>query len=166
MDQDNQAAYLAASKLDIIKQAKKAADMQEYQKLYYDLIYPFHKLCEGMLSHYNSKTRFFLLYGESFCHNHFSRLFERYEGSACSSDKAGHLVHMCILASIHEGNIGLESELTNDHFWIPKKILRTIKEVIALGDAVISLYYGNPQDYITIINELEECYGSQTKNNS
>lgn len=86
---------------------------------------------------------------------HFSRQFQKYEGSACSADKSRTVVR-CLLdffLSGEEIKFDYKQEYT---YHLPNKIFKTHSEILDFYKAIKDIQYGRAEKYIEEIKKLEQ----------
>lgn len=100
----------------------------------------------------NEKARWLLLHKE-FVEVHFKKLIAKVEGERCSVDKVETIMLALFLWLQKEKKISFnyDSEYT---FYLPKKIFNTQRKITEFFDAVMDLYYGEPEKYLRKIKEM------------
>lgn len=142
---------------------KKLADEGPNHKItgatsfYENILFPFENYLNGFIQVAiggGEDVENLLMHGK-FVQVHLERLFERFEGSPCSADKARTILDA--LFSYYKDGEPIEFNYTQEYiFHLPKIILRSQDEIVDFYQAVIYLLYGSPERYFKFWRYLME----------
>lgn len=161
-------SMLSGLKEENVNNASNVADevKEKYQSVlespnppdehFFAVTYPFKELDEGLLFNAGVKNErtIFLIQEHSFVDNHLSNLFTKYEGMACSADKARTIVAK-LYRYLEEGK-----EITFDYnaqytYHLPKKILNNHQEIVEYFEALMTLFYGRFEKYLKCLEKFD-----------
>jgi hypothetical protein len=130
---------------------------------YISFIYPFENYLEVMLKNklnLNEDASFLVINSEFFS-RHFQELFQKYEGSFACADKTNTVLNSIyrFLKTAEPINFNYDQEYT---YHLPKTILKTHDDIIALYKGLKSLLSGRPEKYINYFDALREANKQQT----
>jgi len=146
--------YLEVSENEGIIAAKACAEKGEYEDFYYALTYPITKVVDGLLSTVTESSEAkFILKHPRFVELHFEGFIEKYEGSACCSDKSTTIMRGLLdyYMSGVEISFNREQEYT---YHLPSLIFIDHEEILMFFEGVYRLYYGNPEAYLKSLNKI------------
>lgn len=161
-----------AEKLEKIKtnptvsSAVQLLNAGRWEQFDWDLIDPLEDIATSIIEEkYEGKTEngqlVFLLTKQAFIRGHLSRLFQRFEGLACSADK-----ERTVFNAIARWLINGDEIKFNYHgsytFQLPKRILTTHKDVINYFVAIYNLYYGRSDLYLNELKKFSDIVAKQS----
>ena len=98
------------------------------------------------------KKAIFLLTNYDYCENHFEKILEVKEGSACCADKSRFIARS--LANLFIKNKPIVIDYDQEYtFHLPKEIFTTQEEILDFFDAIMRLYYADSVRYIKFLNK-------------
>lgn len=139
---------------DLIDKFPKIEELQNPSDFHFSVIYPWENFLSAYLSSFiKNKDIIFIYENYNYIENHFSKLFNNVEGSACSVDKANTIIRELI----KHFNTG--SEIVFDYnqeytFHLPKVIFTEHEEILNFYKSLKSLLYGNYNLYIPALGEI------------
>jgi hypothetical protein len=156
IEQHNHDRYAAITDDPTIREAGEHVRELDVSGFYFKLLYPLSSAIDGLLNNElpgNPKAQFLFKHG-NFVENHLCALFEKYEGSACSADKARTVIRR--LLRFFTANVEIVFDYTAEYtYHLPKTILTTHAEIVAFFEALHRLYYGNAASYLKIMRDME-----------
>lgn len=121
--------------------------------LEYRIKYPVNSLLKGILIQKFGKINLeseFLIKNSDFVENAYQFWIEKIEGSACSYDKSGYIINSII--RYYTENKEIKHDYSDEkEYWLPKKIFTTHDEIIDYFYSLISLFHGNYEKYLILI---------------
>lgn len=140
-------SYIAASIEDLEK--------NRFEEFHEKIVGKSEDLIEGIVEHVFSDGRenseiSFLIKQYDFVYHHLEQLFTKFEGHACSVDKTRTVLAHLLLNKARGTRVVFDynGEWT---YHLPKKIMTSHDEVIEFFDAMIHLYYGRYEKYLTML---------------
>ena len=133
----------------------KATEIENYEDFYRKLVRPAEKYWSGFIRtelSENKDMNFFLV-NSSFIEQNFKHWIEKKEGMPCCSDKSRTIMKRLFnwFKDDKEIVFDKDEEYTYHH---PKKVFTTHDEIISFYDALHYLYYGNPNQYLSILSKM------------
>lgn len=148
----------------LVSNANHLLSAGRWEQFDWDLIDPLEDIATSIVEDkYEGKTEsgqlVFLLTKQTFIRGHLSRLFQTFEGLACSADKE-RTVFNAIARWLINGD-EIKFNYNGDYtFQLPKKILTTHEDVICYFVSIYNLYYGRSDLYLM---ELKKISNAVTK---
>lgn len=129
--------------------SSKIKDFENPNEFFYAVLYPWEKFVSGFLKSNISSNRDieFIWKHSEFIDRHFRNLFEKYEGSACCSDKSRTIVNG-LLSYYTSGELIEFDYSTEFTYHLPERIFKSHDHIISLYEGLRSLLYGHPERYI------------------
>jgi hypothetical protein len=156
---DNLVNSIGKKEIELYKKLideKPIENINDYEDLYYMVIYPFKQFVSGLIKTEISENNdvIFILQNSQYIDRHFAKLFINIEGSACSSDKSRTIVRALIhfFKNGEKINFNYEQEYT---YHLPKKIFKDHDSILEHYEGLKQLYYGNPEKYLNSILKLK-----------
>ena len=136
-----------------ISKGVKATEIENHEDFYRKLVRPAEKYWSGFIRTELSKNKemYFFLINSSFIENNFRYWIEKKEGSACCSDKSRAIMKR-LFGWFKDGReiiFDKNEEYTYHH---PKVVFTTHEEIVSFYNALHFLYYGNPNQYLSILS--------------
>lgn len=139
----------------LLQKAQAYACEGQAEKFFYVLSYQLSKVVEGLLltTLPGKEKAYFIFEQYKFLDNHFKRVIERVEGGSCSADKSGAILHRLLQYYLTGQEIvfDTDAEYTFSH---PVSVFTTHREIMDFFEALRALYYGRPDQYLSIISGL------------
>jgi hypothetical protein len=149
VDSDNRVSLEAASTIPEVIQAREAIQDNDSERFYFALMYPLSQVVDGLLSAElpDSDSARFLFKHSEFVERNLSGIFSKFEGRACSADKASTVIRS-LLRFFREGR-EISFDRTQQYtYHLPKMVLCEHAEIVAFFQALHALYYGQADAYI------------------
>lgn len=146
------------SQIDLYRKIIESSGIKQisdYEEFYSAVIYPFENFVRGFVqSEISSNPNVvFIMQNSYFVEIHFRKMFEKFEGSACSADKSRTIVK-CLLSYFKNGK-QIEFDYNVKYtFNLPIRIFTTHQDIIQFYEAIKSLFYGNGEKYLFALKEL------------
>lgn len=159
LDSAHAQACRAANDFDscaAVAHARCAVREHRPEEFQHHLVRPLEQLIDGVLAKELSphSAAAFLYRQADFVEHHLSYLFVRYEGLACSTDKARTVIRALARHFDTEDEIAFDYEQKYT-FHLPKTVLRQHSEILAVFKALCSLYHGQPAGYLQVLADFE-----------
>lgn len=155
-NEDDLKQYLNVSGTQIVSEAKDALKQRDPEDFFYSFSYKIQQAVDGMLeSELKNDSAVFLFSHSDFVDTNLTSLFSRFEGHACSADKARTVIRSLARHFVDGKPIEFdyEAEIT---FHLPKTILTTEKDVLGYFRALCMLYYGDFMGYTSHLKTVIE----------
>ncbi|MHB1601369.1 MAG: hypothetical protein ACYCSB_03910 [bacterium] len=157
---DNAEMYRQFADDPIIKDAVAEIKKGDIDDFFYRVIYPFNNLINGIALEEliindprDSYEIAFILKNADMVENHFAKLFERYEGSFASVDKAR--VVRRSLFNFYRSGQKIEFNYNQKYtYHLPVKIFKDHESIVNLFEGIISFTYGNPDKYLMALKNI------------
>lgn len=143
-----------------LKDETKGIEIKNPEDFYFQMVYPFEKYLEGLVSFELSDTEKsqlgklqFLLINSRFIESHFEKLIIMKEGTGCCADKSRTIIN-ALFVWFKDGikiNWNYQQEYT---FHLPKKIFKDHDSIIEFYDGIHQLYYGNLEKYLKTFHKI------------
>jgi len=146
---------VAVAELEPVQDALEALRNGEPENFHTFLLYPLSQAVEGLLStELGSEEAKFLVKHYRFVESHFERLIVKFEGRACCADKSRTILKR-LLTFLTTGN-EIAFDYTQQYtYHLPRCIFTTHADIVMFFKGLHNLYYGNPDQYLEALNELE-----------
>lgn len=133
---------------------ERVAGIKTVEDFFFALIYPYQKFLDGFISIHFSRNNNaqWLFTHHGYVENHFQKLIAMHEGTACCADKSRTIIN-ALARWLKDGTEivwNYEGEYT---FHLPKKVFTTHESIALFFEALMSLYYGNPEKYLHFLHE-------------
>lgn len=137
------------SEVPAVINARIAAKNLSLDGFYFALPYEMNQLVDAILEAElpgNGNAQF-LMGHSSFVSSHLDRIFQKFEGSACSHDKTKTVMRalMRFFTTGEPISFNYDQEYT---FGLPKKVLKTHDSIVYYFNGLHHLYYGNSDHYL------------------
>jgi hypothetical protein len=170
VEEENKASFELVASIPGVQRSLECVRKGDYRGFYFALMYPISKMVNGLLAKElpNSPDAQFLLNNSRFIENHFKRLIEKLEGSACCADKTRTIMKE-LLRFLTNGK-----EITFDYtqeytYHLPVLLFNTHDEIVVFFKALRHLHFGYPDQYIEtlakIYKRFEELRATTLLNN-
>lgn len=145
---DNKDLFETIKHIDGVVCAVKYVEEMDYESLYYLFAYRLEQTIDGMVEHVTPSYDAKLIFKHShFIETHLSNLFEKREGSACCADKARTIIRS--LLRFYMAGKKIEFDYGAEYtYHLPKTMLKDHDSIVMFVNALIDLYYGNPEHYL------------------
>lgn len=167
---DNKDLFEKIKHIDGVVRAIKFATEMDYESLYYLFAYKLEQTIDGLVEHVTPSYDAKLIFKHShFIETHLSNLFEKREGSACCADKARTIIRSLLRFYMTGKKIEFDygAEYT---YHLPKTMLNDHDSIVMFVNALLDLYYGNPERYLASLLivapgaiKLDESHRKPTK---
>ena len=157
IDRQNLARAEAVMNIPQVQKAREQLDKGDFRGFYFALLYPLSNMVDGLLTMqfpHNSKAQF-LFRNSSFVENHLKKLFETYEGLYACADKARTVMRELLRFFMTGEEICFHYEGTYTYH-LPNRVLTSHGEIVRYFNAVERLFYGQYEDYLTVMNGMAE----------
>lgn len=132
-------------------------EIDDPEDFWYAVIYPFKNFVESVILEEISHNRdvLFIYTNHSLIERHFTKMFEKFEGPACSVDKARTMVKSLIahFKTGQEIELNYSQEYT---YHLPSTIFKTHDDIFAFYKALKSLFYGSPDLYLNELVKIKD----------
>ena len=170
VEEESKASFESVASIPSVKRAVVCVRNGNCTGFYFALMYPIRKMVNGLLAKElpNSPDAQFLLKNSRFIENHFKKLIEKLEGSACCADNTRTIMKELFrfLTTGKEITFDYTQEYT---YHLPVLIFNTHDEIVVFFKALRHLHYGYPDQYIEtlakIYKRFEELRANALLNN-
>lgn len=158
---------------EAVQSAIEALNNCSPEDYYFAMSYPLKNMQEGLfkrvfenLTSAQRSKLLFLFTKKNYVENHFRRVIEKYEGSACCADKSRFLLRALARHMVNGQTI--EFNWNQQYtFHYPEKTFTNHLEIWSFFSAIYRLYYGYPDEYMAELHCLEyRCSQSDTAKKS
>jgi len=135
---------------------KCPVNITDIEEFYFGLIYPFEEYISGLVRSEISNNRdvVFIFQNSQFIENHFVKLIETIEGSACSADKSRTILKR--LFDFYKNGNKINFDYTQEYtFHLPKIVFKTHENIIEFYEGLKNLYYGNNEKYLKALLNIK-----------
>lgn len=119
---------------------------------YFALMYPHEQFLKGVVAKKfggDREAQWFFLHTR-FVQRHYEKIIIAHEGSACSVDKSGHIIHL-LAVWLLKGTEMKHDYLQEYTYHLPKDVFVDHAEILEFYKAIQNLYYGNPEQYFKVM---------------
>ena len=143
---------IESENVELFKKIIDSSEIKSYdnpEEFFYAVLYPWDKFISGFLKSVvkaNTDVEF-IFKNSNYIDRHFCKLFEKYEGSACSADKSQTIVNRLLEYYMTGNKIDFDYEAKYTYH-LPKKIFKSHDHIISFYEGLKLLLYGDPQKYL------------------
>lgn len=123
-------------------------------QFFYAVLYTWENFIEGYIKSEISTNEdvLFIYQNSQFIDRHFTNLFEKIEGPACSSDKSRTIIRglVSFFGDGQKIKFNYDSKYT---YHLPKKIFKTHNEILKFYNGLKKLIYGHGEEYAKALHE-------------
>lgn len=155
---EGKSALEQVSEVPEVINARAAAKGLSPDQFFHSLPYKLNQLVDAILEAElpGNDNAQFLMANSNFVSNHLDRIFQKFEGSACSHDKTKTVMRalMRFFTTGQPISFNYEQEYT---FGLPKKVLKSHDSIVQYFNGLHHLYYGNSDHYMmAVLNIMGE----------
>jgi len=144
--------------IELYKKIIEGSEIKHFdgpEEFFYAVIYPWENFITGFLNNEISLNRdvVFIYENSQYIDRSFSNLFEKFEGSACSSDKSRTIIKRLLHFYLTGDKIEFDysAEYT---YHLPTEIFKTHDVIVLFYEGLKSLLYGNNEKYLKALETL------------
>lgn len=138
-----------------VQAAVEALEARDWEQFYYGYVLPGTEHLDGLLASLlpQSSSAQFLFKHASFVEQHFSHIIEKFEGTACSTDKARHLLDQLLRFFLAGTKVAFD-RTQKYTFHLPTKVFLEHDIILAFFEGLEWLFYGRPERYLSALAEV------------